>query len=59
MVLHFPGPAYSSLRSFLVRHFQVLQIQRPRKQAYLQLLYIAHDFDPKAVLSKLHMPTII
>ena len=25
---HFPGPAFSSLCSFLVRHFQVLQIQR-------------------------------
>ena len=27
-VRHFPGPAFSSLCSFLVRHFQVLQIQR-------------------------------
>jgi len=29
LVRHFPGPAFSSLCSFLVRHFQVLQIQRP------------------------------
>jgi len=29
-VRHFPGPAFSSLCSFLVRHFQVLQIQRPQ-----------------------------
>jgi len=30
-VRHFPGPAFSSLCSFLIRHFQVLQIQRPRR----------------------------
>jgi len=27
---HFPGPEFSTLCSFLVRHFQILQIQRPR-----------------------------
>ena len=30
LVRHFPGSAFSSLWSFLVRHFQLLQIQRPQ-----------------------------
>jgi len=46
-VLHFPalrfGPSFSSLCSFLVRHFQVLQIQRSHsksfKVTYFQLFW--------------------
>jgi len=34
LVRHFPGPAFSSLCTFFVRHFQVLQIQRPGGVSY-------------------------
>ena len=45
LVCHFPGPAFSSLCSFLVRRFQVLQIRHPHFSDFFDNYTDVNQFD--------------